>query len=89
MSARVSKNLDVFEKVSALVVAAGVLVSAVLFIGAVNDKSNANAERLDRQKEKLEKIEGQQDSQYHEIHSLLIDIRERVTRLEQYQKDHE
>lgn len=84
-----TKSLDTIEKVSAAVLAVGVLVSAVMFVGAVNDKANANSERMDRQKEKIQRMEGQQDVLEHEIHNALNEILQRVTRIEQYQKDKE
>lgn len=83
------KTLDTFEKVSALVLAASVIISSIMFIASVNDKANANSDRLERQKEKMLRMDTQHENEYHEMHSVLIEIRERVTRIEQYQKDRE
>lgn len=63
-----------------------IMVAAVLWIGSVSGKSNSNEDRLNRQADKIVRMETKTEAWHDQEMLFLIEIRERLVRIEAKQK---
>lgn len=78
-----------WSEAATLVMAFGVLASAILYVGAVSSKVDEESRRMDRVSDKIRSMEAEQDEFKRSFSRELQDMHDKISHIDQWVKDRE